>query len=151
MRASIVLLASLLLLLSTAYADDGVVSMESAHDVATTVDRLEAALAEKGMTVFARIDHAAGARGVGETLRPTQLLIFGNPKVGTPLMQCGQGIAIDLPQKALAWEDAAGKVWLGYNDPHYLAARHGIEADCAEVIERVEKALATFTRAATAP
>ena len=102
------------------------------------------------MKVFNRIDHSAGAKGVGIALRPTQLLVFGNPKVGAPLMNCGQRIAIDLPQKALIWEDEGGTVWLTYNDPQYLAARHGIEG-CAEVLTKVQKALGNFATAATKP
>jgi uncharacterized protein (DUF302 family) len=109
---------------------------------------LEAALLGKGMTVFARIDHAAGAAKVGATLRPTQLVIFGNPKVGTPLMNCAQSIAIDLPQKALIWQDEAGKVWLAYNDSAYLAKRHTTGA-CGGIGAKVAKVLGNFAKAAT--
>lgn len=136
------------LLLLPAMAADGVVSAKSAHSVADTADKLEAVLNEKGMTVFARIDHAAGAAKIDAELRPTQLVVFGNPKVGTPLMQCSQSVALDLPQKALIWEDAEGHVWLTYNDPAYLDARHGL-GDCAAVLEKVSKALANFAKAAT--
>lgn len=129
-------------------ASEGLVVVQSQHDVATTADRLEAALVEKGMTIMNRIDHAGGAASAGLELRPTQLVIFGNPRVGTPLMQCAQGVAIDLPQKALIWEDANGEVWLGYNDPQYLSSRHGIEG-CDEVLARVSGALANFAKAAT--
>ncbi len=100
------------------------------------------------MTVFARINHAEGAEKVGKQLRPTELIIFGNPKVGAPLMQCGQSVAIDLPQKALIWEDEAGQVWLSYNDPKYLAKRHSIN-DCDEVIKKIETALGNFAKTAT--
>ena len=136
------------LLLLPAMAADGVVSVKSAHSVADTADKLEAVLNDKGMTVFARIDHAAGAAKVGAELRSTQLVLFGNPKVGTPLMQCSQSVALDLPQKALIWEDADGQVWLSYNDPAYLDARHGL-GNCAAVLEKVSKALANFAKAAT--
>jgi uncharacterized protein (DUF302 family) len=102
------------------------------------------------MTVFMRINHAEGAQKVGKKLRPTELIIFGNPKVGAPLMQCGQSVAIDLPQKALIWQDEAGQVWLSYNDPKYLASRHGIK-ECGEVIKKIEKALGNFARMATMP
>ena len=112
-------------------------------------DRLENLLNSKGMTVFKRIDHAAGAASVGKTLRPTELVIFGNPKVGTPLMLCGQSIAIDLPQKALIWEDAAGQVWLSYNDPAFLKLRHDTRG-CDEVLKKVSGALANFAKGATA-
>ena len=140
----------LFLLASTCYADSGLISLKSSHDVKTTADRLENMLNQKGMTVFGRINHAAGAQKVGENLRPTELIIFGNPKVGTPLMQCRQGVAIDLPQKALIWEDDKGQVWLSYNDPKYLAERHGI-TECAEVIKKIENALSNFAKAATMP
>jgi uncharacterized protein (DUF302 family) len=133
-----------------AQAADGLISVKSAHDVKTTADRLESTLKAKGMRVFIRIDHAQGAQAVGQSLRPTELVVFGNPKVGTPLMQCAQSVAIDLPQKALIWEDAAGQVWLAYNDPRYLEGRHAIEG-CGEVLQKVEKALANFAKAATAP
>jgi uncharacterized protein (DUF302 family) len=140
------------LLLGTtgAYADDGMIRVESAHDVKTTADRLEAALNEKGMNVFGRVNHAAGAEKAGMELRPTELVIFGNPKVGTPLMQCAHSVAIDLPQKALVWEDEEGKVWLAYNDPQYLKTRHAIEG-CDEVIGKVSGALGNFAKAAAAP
>ncbi|BCO08021.1 hypothetical protein GF1_03970 [Desulfolithobacter dissulfuricans] len=101
----------------------------------------------KGMTVFARINHAEGAQKVGKKLRPTELIIFGNPRVGTPLMQCAQSVGIDLPQKALIWEDEKGQVWLFYNDPEYLADRHGIKG-CDEVIKKIANALGNFARTA---
>ncbi len=135
---------------SVASAADGMVNIKSAHDVATTTDRLETALKKKGMSVFGRVDHAAGAQNAGMKLRPTQLVIFGNPKVGTPLMQCAQRVAIDLPQKALIFEDESGNVWLSYNDPQYLAKRHDISG-CDQVLQKVSGALGNFAKAATAP
>ena len=108
---------------------EGLISIPSSFDPKETMDRLEAALRASGVTIFARIDHAAGAAEVGESLRPTELLIFGNPKAGTPLMQAGQTIGIDLPLKALVWQDAYGKVWLTYNDPAYLQKRHNVPAE----------------------
>ncbi len=151
MRTIVSVIAALLLgFLPGAYAADGLVIIESPHSVQDTMDRLEKALNEKGMTVFVRVDHAAGATKAGMELRPTQMLIFGNPKVGTPLMLCEQTVAIDLPQKALVWEDDAGKVWLGYNDPAYLANRHAI-AGCDEALAKVAGALGNFAKAATAP
>jgi len=126
---------------------DGLIITRSNHSVTETIDRLEAALQEKGMTVFKRVDHAAGAEKVDLHLRPTQLLIFGNPKVGTPLMLCAQTAAIDLPQKALAYEDDSGQVWLAYNDPAYMAKRHNIEG-CEQAIQNVSKALASFAKTA---
>jgi uncharacterized protein (DUF302 family) len=107
-------------------SDNGLITGPSAHSVQETIDRIEVDVKSKGMTIFARVDHAAGAQEVGLPLRPTLLLIFGNAKGGTPLMQDHQQIGIDLPLKFLAWEDASGKTWLSYNDPHWLAQRHGL-------------------------
>lgn len=103
---------------------DGLVRVSSTLGPRETMDRLETAIKDKGLTVFARIDHAEGARDAGLSLRPTELIIFGNAKGGTPLMQAGQEAGIDLPLKALVYQDAEGKAWLGYNDPHWLADRH---------------------------
>jgi len=134
---------------SQATADDsGLVKMKSAHSVAATLDKLAGILGEKGMNVFARINHAEGAAKAGMELRPTELLIFGNPKVGTPLMKCSQSIAIDLPQKMLAWEDESGQVWLAYNNPEHLKARHSTEG-CDEVFGKVAGALGNFAKAAS--
>ncbi|AOY89517.1 hypothetical protein BKP64_15815 [Marinobacter salinus] len=137
-----------LLVSGVVQAADGLIMVKSSHSVAATADKLEAVLSEKGMKIMNRIDHAAGAESAGMSLRPTQLVIFGNPKVGTPLMQCAQSVAVDLPQKALIWQDENGQVWLGYNDPAYLKARHGIEG-CDEVLAKVSGALASFAAAAT--
>ncbi len=134
---------------TVAIADTGIITKESSHQVKETADRLENILQTKGMTVFKRIDHAEGAAKIGKILRPTELIIFGNPKVGTPLMQCSQGAAIDLPQKALIWEDEAGKVWLSYNEPKYLAQRHDIKG-CDEVLLKIKNALNNFATKATA-
>ena len=150
MRQILGALVVILVLASPAYADNGLVSVKSSHDVKTTADRLENKLKQKGMTVFIRINHAEGAQKVGKVLRPTELLIFGNPKVGAPLMQCSQRVAIDLPQKALIWKDEAGQVWLSYNNPKYLATRHGIK-DCGEVIKKIGNALDNFAKTATGP
>jgi uncharacterized protein (DUF302 family) len=150
MRQILFTITALFLLASQAYADNGIISVRSSHEVKATADRLEATLKQKGMTVFIRINHAEGAQKVGKKLRPTELVVFGNPKVGTPLMQCSQSAAIDLPQKALIWEDEKGQAWLSYNDPNYLVERHGIK-DCAEVITKIEKALSNFAKAATMP
>lgn len=141
--------ATLLLASTIAQAQEGLISVPSSHDVPTTLDKLEAVLSAKGMTVFARIDHAGGAAKAGIELRPTQVLIFGNPKVGTPLMQCSQSIAIDLPQKMLAWQAEDGQVYLGYNDPAHLKARHDTTG-CDEVFGKVSGALGKFAKAATA-
>ena len=150
MRKLFCIILGLLLFASTGHADSGLISLKSSHDVKTTADRLENTLKQKGMTVFIRINHTAGAQKVGQKLRPTELIVFGNPKVGTPLMQCRQTTAIDLPQKALIWEDEEGQVWLSYNNPSYLVERHGITG-CAEVVKKIEKALSNFAKAATMP
>ena len=129
---------------------NGLVTIPSRHRVQETIDRLEAEAKAKGMTVFARVDHAAGATASGMTLRPTELIIFGNAKAGTPLMQASQAIGIDLPLKALAWQDDAGRVWLAYNDPTWLAARHGIDQATANVTAAMTAALAALAQHAAA-
>jgi uncharacterized protein (DUF302 family) len=131
-------------------AEDGLVTLASAYPVKETIDRLEAAAQAKGLTIFARIDHAGGANAVGLSLRPTELLIFGNAKGGTPLMQAAQTIGIDLPLKALAWEDATGKVWLSTNDPAWLADRHGIAPQTTPVTQNLGAALAALSQHAIA-
>jgi uncharacterized protein (DUF302 family) len=131
-------------------SDDGLITLASHHTVKETMDRLEAALREKGITLFARIDHAAGAAAVDMPLRPTELIIFGNPKAGTPLMQARQSIGIDLPLKMLGWQDAAGEVWLAYNDPAWLARRHGLGAETETAVAGLSKALATLAAGAVA-
>jgi uncharacterized protein (DUF302 family) len=108
-------------------AREGLISLPSARPVAELLDRLEGALAAKGITVFARIDHAAGAASAGMTLRPTCVLIFGNPQAGTPLMQADQQIGLDLPLRILAWQDADGRSWLTYHDPAGLVRYHGVD------------------------
>lgn len=150
MRYLFYALAGILLFPVCVYAQSGIISKKNSHDVKVTADRLESTLKAKGMKVFIRINHSQGAQDVGKMLRPTEILIFGNPKVGTPLMQCSQSVAIDLPQKALIWEDEAGQVWLSYNDPKYLAKRHEIK-ECGEVLEKIDNALDNFSKAATMP
>ena len=105
--------------------DNGLIHLPSHHSVDDTVHRLQALLQEKNITIFATVDHSGEAEKVGLQMRPTRLVIFGNPKAGTPLMQAAPTLAIDLPLKALVWEDAEGKVWLSYNDPASLQHRHG--------------------------
>ncbi|MGV3000838.1 DUF302 domain-containing protein [Vibrio sp. E150_018] len=141
-------LALLSPVIAWANADSGLVQVQSQHSVQETSDKLVKVLNSKGMTVFAQVDHAAGAKKVDIELRPTQVIIFGNPKVGSPLMACQQSVAIDLPQKALISEDESGKVWLTYNDPKYLASRHQIQG-CDEVLNKVSNALASFAKTAT--
>jgi uncharacterized protein (DUF302 family) len=134
---------------SLVYAADGLVAVKSPHTAKETMDRVEKVVKQRGLNVFARIDHAAGAAKVGKTLRPTELIIFGNPQGGTPFMECAQSVGIDLPLKALVWQDASGQVWLGYNDPAFLAKRHGV-AECP-VVENLRKALAGIAADAVAP
>jgi len=121
---------------------DGFVVRGSRHDPERTMERLIAAVAARGATVVARVDHAEAAAAVGLALPPTELLIFGNPKAGTPLMQAAQTIGIDLPLRALVWRDAAGATFVGYNDPHWLARRHGVEAGNEAVLNAMSMLLA---------
>ncbi|MDH3637079.1 MAG: DUF302 domain-containing protein [Gammaproteobacteria bacterium] len=144
---AMMLLFGFLSLPSLALADNGLVTKKSAYGVPETLDRLEKILQTKGLTIFARIDHTAGAQKVEQTLRPTQVLIFGNPKMGTPLMASQQTIGIDLPMKALVWEDGEGQVWLAYNRPQYLADRHGVNNEA--VIGKMTNALNGLTDKAT--
>lgn len=140
--------AAAVVLTQAAWAADGLIQVESPRPAKETLDRFEAAAKARGLTIFARIDHAAGAEKVGKKLRPTELLIFGNPQGGTPLMECAQTVGVDLPLKALAWQDESGKTWLGYNDPAFLAKRHGTA--CAPVVEALTKALGGLAAEATA-
>jgi uncharacterized protein (DUF302 family) len=130
-------------------ADNGLVTLPSAHDVATTVDRLAAALDARRVTIFARIDHAAGAADAGLPLRPTTLVIFGNPATGTPLMQAAQISGIDLPLKALVWQNVDGAAHLTYNDPAWIATRHGVGSDAEQTIQALSAAMAALARHAT--
>jgi uncharacterized protein (DUF302 family) len=130
-------------------AADGLTILRSGYGPKETANRLEAEVKARGMTVCARIDHAAGAAGAGLSLRPTEVLIFGNAKAGTPLMQSVQTIGIDLPQKALVWQDASGDTWLSYNDPAWLAQRHGLPDETATVVGNITAALGAVTKAAT--
>ncbi len=150
MKRTVLTLFLTLFLAAVAGADEGLIQLKSPYTVAQTLDRFERAVRAKGMKVFNRIDHAAGAASVNRKLRPTELLIFGNPKIGTLLMQSQQTAGIDLPMKALAWQDASGQVWLTYNDPAYIAQRHGI-GDRDAVVAKMRKALRAFSSAATRP
>ena len=115
------------------------------------MNRFEAEVRARGMTVFAHIDHAAGAAALGLALRPTELLIFGNARNGTPLMQTNQSIGIDLPLKTLVWQDASGMTWLSYNDPAFLTARHGMEGDDDPSVKAMTAALKAIAGKATTP
>jgi uncharacterized protein (DUF302 family) len=127
---------------------EGLISIRSRFGPKETMDRLQAEIRAQGMTVFARIDHAAGAAEVGLTLRPTELIIFGNARGGTPLMQSVQTVGIDLPLKALVWEDASGKTWLSYNEPGWIAQRHSI-ANAEAVVSKMAAGLSAISRAVT--
>src|SRR5439155_24663364 len=129
---------------------EGLTSIRSRFGPKETMDRLEAEVRAKGMTVFARIDHAAGAAEVGLTLGPTELLIFGNARGGTPLMQASQTAGIDLPLKALVWHDGAGKTWLSYNEPSWIVQRHGLGVR-AEIVNNLTAALSAVSRKAADP
>lgn len=139
-----------ILLAAPVYSDtsNGIVLTKSSNSVTATIDKLESLLKNRGMTIFRRVNHTAGAEQAGLKLRPTELLIFGNPKVGTPLMLCSQTVALDLPQKALAYENENGQVWLAYNDPAYMANRHNIK-ECDDALAKVTNALAKFAAIAT--
>ena len=139
---------ALTLWLGVAASADGLVAVKSPHSAKETMTRLEDAVTKRGLTVFARIDHAAGAAKIGKVLRPTEVLVFGNPTGGTPFMECEQSVGIDLPLKALVWEDATAQVWIGYNDPAYLAQRHGV-ASCP-VVENLRKVLGSLVDASVA-
>ena len=129
-------------------AVQGLTTFKSSYPPQETMSRLETAVKAKGLTVFARIDHAEGASAAGLSLRPTEVLIFGNAKGGTPLMQAEQTIGIDLPLKALVWQDAVGETWLSLNDPAWLAARHGVNGVEA-VVGKLSALLEDLTKNAT--
>jgi uncharacterized protein (DUF302 family) len=128
---------------------EGLVSIESRHSAPETMARLLAALKKRDLAVFTRIDHAAGAAAVGIPLRPTEVVLFGNPKGGTALMQDQQRAGIDLPLKALVWQDSEGKVWLSYNAPDWIAARAGLGSASAGAVAAMTKALAAIAEEAT--
>ena len=127
---------------------EGLTSIRSSFGPKETMDRLEAEIRAQRMTVFARIDHAGGAAVVGLKLAPTELIIFGNARGGTPLMQSVQTVGIDLPLKALVWEDTAGKTWLSYNEPSWIAQRHGVR-NAEQVVSKMAAALSAMARKAT--
>jgi uncharacterized protein (DUF302 family) len=132
-------------------AADGLTTIPSSHGPKETIDRLETAAKAKGLTIFARIDHAAGAAEAGLPLGPTTVLIFGNARGGTPLMQAAQTVGIDLPLKALVWQDTAGKTWLSYNDPAWIAQRHGLGHEVDPTIKALTAALDAVAKGATTP
>lgn len=137
----------LALLIPPAYAMDGMITVPSMHMAKAAMDRLEASARARDLKIFARIDHAAGARSINQALRPTELLIFGHPKGGTPLLQCSQSYGIELPMRVLAWEDAEGKSWLGYKDPAAYATKQA-DPDCDAALKRLTGTLDALVREA---
>lgn len=148
MTRTAITLAGLMLTLNPASAE--ILRKESTVSVKETIDRFETILKDKGFTIFARVDHAAGAKTVNQDLRPTQVLIFGNPVAGTPMMQVEQTMGLSLPLRAMAWQDAAGKVWLGYDAIGDIATSRGLPKDHPAVL-RTGEALNALTEAATKP
>ncbi len=124
---------------------EGLTSIRSSFGPKETMDRLEAEIRAQRMTVFARIDHAGAAAVVGLKLAPTELIIFGNARAGTPLMQSVQTVGIDLPLKVLVWEDAGGKTWLSYNEPSWIARRHGVR-NAEQVVSKMGATLSAMAR-----
>jgi len=132
-------------------AADGLITIESRYGPEETMNRFEAEVRARGMTVFAHIDHAAGAAAVGLPLRPTELLVFGNAKTGTPLLQSAQMLGIDLPLKALVWQDGSATAWLSYNDPAFLARRHGLDGADNTTVTAMAAALEAIASKVTTP
>ena len=143
------LIAATCLWETQAMAADGLITLKSSFGPEETMKRLEAEVKARGLTVFAHVDHAAGAAAVGLSLRPTDLLIFGNAKGGTPLMQQAQTVGIDLPLKALVWQDEAGTTFLSYNDPAYLTQRHGLSESTNPLVEAMSGAVKAIAAKAT--
>ena len=148
-HSALLLLGFLLFFSASSHAADGLIQLQSPHSVKETTARFVDVAESKGLTIFAQVDHAAGASTAELELRPTTVVIFGNPKSGTPFMQCAQTVGIDLPMKTLIWRDGNGQVWLAYNDPAYIAARHDVK-DCPAVAP-IDKALARIANAAVEP
>jgi len=150
MKRLLVLISLVVLMpaLSMAGGGDGMITKKSKHSVKETIDRLEQALRKKGITIVTRWDHAHGAEKAGIPLRPTELLIFGNPKLGSHFFTSNQTAGLDLPMKALAWKDDHGQVWLTYNDPAYIANRHGIK-NRPHIVKKMTGALNKLSDIAT--
>lgn len=145
-----IVMTILLLSLTACTQDSGLVNKKSAHTAKATIDRLQSLLKQKGITVALRWSHSDRAKAAGIELRPTELIIFGNPKLGSHMFTSKQSAGIDLPMKVLAWEDEQGQTWVAYNEPGYLARRHGIK-DRAEIINKMSAALQQLTDKAAAP
>ncbi len=148
MKNIIITAISMIFIATPSFAADGLIDVPSAHSVEVTATRMEAIFAKKGLTLFNRISHSKNAEKFDINLRNTELLIFGSPKVGAPVMQCAQSASIDLPLKALIWQDEADKVWVSYNDMRYIENRHDI-LDCEKYIAKMENALGNIVKKAT--
>jgi len=131
-----------------ANATESLISIESQHSAKQTADKFASIVEKKGLTLFARIDHQKNAAGANLALRETEVIIFGNPKVGTPVMQCSQQAAIDFPQKVLVWTDAENKTWLSYNNPEYIKERHNIKG-CDKILTKIAGVLSALSNAAS--
>jgi len=142
-----ILLITLFLFTMPSYSQTGLVTIKSQHSVEVTADRFENLVKDKGLKFFTRINHAQNAANNDLNLRPTEVILFGNPLAGTPLMNCAQTVAIDLPQKALFWQDENDDVWVSYNDPAYLKERHNIQG-CDPVLEKITGLLANLANGA---
>lgn len=138
MKSMLIAVVFALLYVSAVAADNGIISKASKNSVPETLSRLESVLKSKGITVFARIDHSGEAEKVGLKMRPTELLIFGNPRTGTALMNSSPSVAIDLPLKALVWQDESGKVWVSYNSPAYMKQRHDLKDEFMKNIAAID-------------
>ncbi|MDG4812405.1 DUF302 domain-containing protein [Hydrogenovibrio sp. 3SP14C1] len=147
MRLRLILLPMLLTLSSSALAADGLISIKSPYSAGQTMQKLEEAVQAKGLKIFVKVNHTAGAKSVGQTLRPTSVLIFGNPKGGTPFMRCSQTIGIDTPLKALVWKDKNSQVWLSYNAPDYISKRH--QAENCPAIAKISNVLDQISHTVT--
>ncbi|WP_367111393.1 DUF302 domain-containing protein [uncultured Psychrobacter sp.] len=134
--------------MSASYAQKGLITKQSSHSAKNTADKLESLIKDKGLTLFTRVDHQRNAANADLKLTPTEVIIFGNPKAGTPLMQCAPSVAIDLPQKMLISQDAQGRVWLTYNSTDYLKERHNIQG-CDQVLSKISALLDNLSTAAT--
>ena len=137
-----------LLVANSALADDGLATIKSMHNVQKTADRFERMIKNAGLNLYLRVNHSSDAKKVGLSLKPSQVIVFGSPKVGTHLMNCSESVAIDLPLKVLIREDAQGRVWLSYNRPKFLVKRHSIKG-CDKVVEKMDGLLAKFAWSST--
>ena len=150
MKKILILLAlSLILPMATHASENGLISVKSKFNVYHTVDRFIGIAQKKGMKIIKHVKHSSSAKKVNISLRPTELIIFGNPKVGAPMMKCSPTIAIDLPQKLLVWQDENEQTWMTYNNPIYIADRHKLADDCRGSLNKIANALANFTKAAS--